>query len=221
MHSHSEKGALLAAASVSLLANVIRKLLWKGGPDGVHASPPTVTQNTLGKHPLLMRHVAYSEYIILAESFYLTILLSNYRVVCWGVEQKTRNKKKHRKLPKIKKSFTVLVKSFHIDSCHYFLHFKSNYHVWIFVLLQKSVSKWMNCTHHHLRKQQTEREQRETWVRGCPHDLPRRDKRLEIAASLQASHQSLLRCVPLWFLSESVCVCYWGRVGSWVLTQGH
>ncbi len=60
----------------------------------------------------------------------------------------------------------------------------------------------MSSTHRHLRKQQTEREQRETWVRGCPHDLLCWDKRRKTAASLQASHQ-------LWGVCVCVCVCGW------------
>ncbi len=66
----------------------------------------------------------------------------------------------------------------------------------------------MNGTHHHLRKQQTEREQRETWVRGCPHDLlcsHKSPKAVLIAASPQASHRSLWG-VCLCGLLVSVCV---------------
>lgn len=68
--------------------------------------------------------------------------------------------------------------------------------------------KTQNSTHHHLKKQPTEREQRETWVRGCPHVFLCWDKSLRtevIAVSLQASHWPL-RGVFLCHMCESVCV---------------
>lgn len=67
------------------------------------------------------------------------------------------------------------------------------------------------CTHHHLKMQQTEREERKTWVRGCPHDLLRWDQRLKpelIRATLQASQVwGACVCVECVCSTESGLIC--------------
>lgn len=89
-----------------------------------------------------------------------------------------------------------------------------------------------NCTHHHLKMQQTERKQRETWVRGCPHDLLRWEQRLKpeaITATLQASHRRLwdvcVECVCsaenslIWAAYREPLICKWADL--WQASRTH
>lgn len=69
IHSERSRAVLLTTATVSLLASVIKTAM-KGEAKQACTLALTVTQNTLDKHPPLMRHTAYSEYITLAKSFY-------------------------------------------------------------------------------------------------------------------------------------------------------